>query len=106
MVPAAVASTGSGRAWLKLAAEAELVTIASTFPSLSLVTEGKKMPSPEGPVKLLLSLRRLAEVLAAFQQVCAEAHIACVLQDRALVLYALLPHRLGSLISYTPAVLT
>jgi len=104
--PTNSASSGSGRAWLKLVAEAELVTIASTFPSLSLVMEGKKTPSPDGPVRLFLSLRRLAEVLAAFQQVCAEAHIACVLQDRALVLYALLPNGLGSLISYTPAVLT
>lgn len=94
------------RVWLKLAAEAELVSVASTFPSLSLVMEGKRAPCPEGPVRLLLSLRRLAEVLAAFQQLNAEAHIACVLQNRALVLYALLPGNLGSLISYTPAVLT
>mmetsp|Transcript_23241 Transcript_23241/g.66045 ORF Transcript_23241/g.66045 Transcript_23241/m.66045 type:complete len:312 (-) Transcript_23241:61-996(-) len=103
-------STGGGaltsiaRAWLRLSAEADLVSIASTFPSLALVMEGKKSTSPEGPVRLVLSLRRLGEVLAAFQQVCAEAHIACVLEDRALVLYALLPQSLGSLISYTPAV--
>mmetsp|Transcript_49392 Transcript_49392/g.150300 ORF Transcript_49392/g.150300 Transcript_49392/m.150300 type:complete len:335 (-) Transcript_49392:57-1061(-) len=97
---------GPGRAWLKLAAEAELVVIASTFPSLGLVMEGKKTASPEGPVRLYLSLRRLGEVLAAFQQVGAEAHIACVLENRALVLYALLPKSLGSLISYTPAVLS
>lgn len=94
----------SGRAWLRLAAEAELVTVVSKFPSLVLVMEGKKVPSPEGPVGLLLSLRRLAEVLAAFQQVGAEAHIACVLEGRALVLYAVLPGGMGSLISYTPAV--
>lgn len=105
-MPTSSASNGAGRAWLKLVAEAELVTIATTFPSLSLVMEGKKTPSPEGPVRLFISLRRLAEVLAAFQQVNADAHIACVLEDRALVLYALLPHNLGSLISYTPAVLT
>lgn len=104
--PAGAASAGPGRAWLKFTAEAELVSIASTFPSLNLVMEGKKTLPPEGPVRLYLSLRRLAEVLAAIQQVCAEAHIACVLQDRALVLYALLPNSLGSLISYTPAVLT
>jgi len=102
----AVASAGasSGRAWLRLAAEAELVTVVSKFPSLVLVMEGKKVPSPAGPVGLLLSLRRLAEVLAAFQQVGAEAHIACVLEGRALVLYAVLPGSMGSLISYTPAV--
>lgn len=102
----ATASGGPGRAWLKFSAEAELVSIATKFPSLALVMEGKKTPPPDGPVRLYLSLRRFAEVLAAIQQVSAEAHIACVLQDRALVLYALLPHRLGSLISYTPAVLT
>lgn len=96
--------TSIARAWLRLTAEAELVSIASTFPSLALVMEGKKSASPEGPVRLVLSLRRLGEVLAAFQQVCAEAHIACVLEDRALVIYALLPQNLGSLISYTPAV--
>mmetsp|Transcript_948 Transcript_948/g.2845 ORF Transcript_948/g.2845 Transcript_948/m.2845 type:complete len:309 (-) Transcript_948:130-1056(-) len=94
----------SARASLQLCAEAELVSIASTFPSLGLVMEGKKSTSPECPVRLFLSLRRLGEVLAAFQQVSAEAHIACVLENRALVLYALLPQSLGSLISYTPAV--
>lgn len=100
------ATGGAGRAWLKFTAEAELVSIATTFPSLSMVMEGKKTPPPDGPVRLFLSLRRMVEVLAAMGIVCAEAHIACVLQDRALVLYALLPNRLGSLISYTPAVLT
>mmetsp|Transcript_113399 Transcript_113399/g.353530 ORF Transcript_113399/g.353530 Transcript_113399/m.353530 type:complete len:317 (+) Transcript_113399:35-985(+) len=101
---AGAALTSVPRARLKLSAEADLVSIASTFPSLALVMEGKKTTSPEGPVRLMLSLRRLGEVLASFQQVCAEAHIACVLEDRALVLYALLPQSLGSLISYTPAV--
>merc|ERR1712079_962853 len=91
----ASATSGPGRANLKLVAESELVTVATTFPSLSLVMEGKRTASPEGPVRLFLSLRCLAEVLAAFQQVCAEAHVACVLQDRALVLYAMLPHSLG-----------
>jgi len=98
--------TGAGRAWLKFTAEAELVSISTTFPALPTVMEGKKTPSPDSPVRLFLSLRRMVEVLSAIQLVSAEAHIACVLQDRALVLYALLPHRLGSLISYTPAVLT
>lgn len=91
---------------LRLAAEADLVTIASTFPSLTLVMEGKIRPSPERPVQLHLSLRRLEQVLTAFQLVSAAAHIACVLEGRGLVLYALLPQGLGSLISYTPAVLT
>jgi len=106
--PASTMSGNGGpcRAWLKLVAEAELVTIASTFSSLTLVMEGKTTTPPEGPVRLFLSLRRLAEVLAAFQLISAEAHIACVLQNRALVLYALLPQSLGSLISYTPAVLS
>jgi len=98
-------AVSSARAWLRLVAEAELVTIASTFSSLTLVMEGKKNASPEGPVRLFLSLRRLAEVLAAFQQINAEVHIACVLENRALVLYALLPSNLGSIISYTPAVI-
>lgn len=100
----AVGAGAADRAWLRVTAEAELVTIASTFPSLALVTEGKAAPAPEGPVRLFLSLRRLAEVLAAFQLISADAHIACVLENRALVLYALLPYGLGSLISYTPAV--
>ena len=30
-------------------AQAELVSIATTFPSLALVMEGKQGPSPEGP---------------------------------------------------------
>lgn len=102
--PAAAVGTSPPRAWLRLSAEAELVSIASTFPALPLVMEAKVAPLPEGPVRLLLSLRRLGEVLAAFQQLQAEAHIACVLENRALVLYALLPRNLGSLISYTPAV--
>eukprot|EP00928_Gymnodinium_smaydae_P009086 TRINITY_DN13357_c0_g1_i1.p1 TRINITY_DN13357_c0_g1~~TRINITY_DN13357_c0_g1_i1.p1 ORF type:complete len:330 (-),score=75.46 TRINITY_DN13357_c0_g1_i1:87-1076(-) len=97
---------GTIRACLRLGAEAELVSITSTFPSLPLVMEGKKAPPPQGPVRLQLSLRRLSEVLAAFQTVSAEAHIACVLEGRALVLYALLPQSLGSLISYTPAIVT
>lgn len=95
---------GMQRARLQLVADAELVCIRSTFPALQLVMEGKMEPSPEGPVKLNLSLRRLGEVLAAFQTVSAEAHIACVLEDKALVLYALLPQSLGSMISYTPVV--
>lgn len=101
--PGAVA--GGGRAWLRLVAEAELVTISTTFPSLGLVSEGKREATPDQPVKLLLSLRRLGEVLAAFQMVSAEAHIACLLEGKALVLYALLPRQLGSLISYTPCLM-
>lgn len=97
-------NSSSARASLRMVAEAELVTIASTFPSLALVMEGKKNESPGRPVRLFLSLRRLAEVLASFQQVAAEAHIVCVLEDRALVLYALLPQNMGSLISYVPVV--
>lgn len=93
-----------GRASLRLAAQSEFVSLASTFPSLALVMEGKTSAAPDGPVRLLLSIRRLGEVLAAFQQVSAEAHIACVLENRALVLYALLPSGMGSLISYTPVV--
>lgn len=100
----ASAAAGAGKARLRMVAEAELVSIATTFPSLALVMEGKSTPSPEGPVQLMLSLRRLEQVLGAFQLVAADAHIACVLQGRALVLYALLPQGLGSLISYTPAV--
>jgi len=103
-LPASAGTAVAGRARLRLVAEAELVSIATTFPSLALVMEGKQGPSPEGPVQLLLSLRRLEQVLAAFQLVSAEAHIACVLEGRALVLYALLPQGLGSLISYTPVV--
>lgn len=100
--PANGGSASAGSARLRMVAEAELVSIATTFPSLALVMEGKSGPSPEGPVQLVLSLRRLEQVLAAFQLVAAEAHIACVLEGRALVLYALLPQSLGSLISYTP----
>jgi len=99
------AAVPAERAQLRLVAEAELVSIATTFPGLALVMEGKQGPSPEGPVRLCLSLRRLEQVLAAFQVVLAEAHIACVLEGRALVLYALLPNGLGSLISYTPVVM-
>jgi len=95
----------TGKARLRLVAEAELVSIATTFPSLALVMEGKKGAAPDGPVQLLLSLRRLEQVLAAFQVVNAEAHIACVLEGRALVLYALLPQG-HSLICYTPAIST
>lgn len=94
------------RAQLRMVAEAELVSIATTIPGLALVMEGKQGPSPEGPVRLCLSLRRLENVLAAFEGVKAEAHIACVLEGRALVLYALLPNGLGSLISYTPVVMS
>jgi len=97
-------NSSSAKVSLRMVAEAELVTIASTFPSLALVMEGKKNESPDRTVRLFLSLRRLAEVLAAFQQVAAEAHIVCVLEDRALVLYALLPQSMGSLISYVPVV--
>lgn len=101
--PAATGTGASpGTARLRLVAEAELVSIATTFPSLALVMEGKQDSSPDGPVQLLLSLRRLEQVLSAFQLVGADAHIACVLEGRALVLYALLPQSLGSLISYTP----
>merc|ERR1719183_1057506 len=105
-LPASAGTAAAGKARLRLVAEAELVSIATTFPSLALVMEGKQGPSPDGPVQLLLSLRRLEQVLAAFQLVNAEAHIACVLEGRALVLYALLPNNLGSLISYTPVVTT
>jgi len=98
------ASAPSGRAWMKFVAEAELVTISSTFPSLRLVMEGKDSRPPDGPVRLFLSLRRLTEVFSAIQGITAESHIACILQNRALVVYALLPKNLGSLISYTPAV--
>lgn len=103
-VGASAGVAATGRASLRLAAQSEFVSMASTFPSLALVMEGKTSAAPEGPVRLLLSIRRLAEVLAAFQQVYAEAHIACILENRALVLYALLPGGLGSLISYTPVV--
>jgi len=92
----------SGKVWLCLAAEAELVTITSRFTSLPLVMDGKQIPPPEGPLCLNLSLRRFSEVLAAFQLVPAEVHIACMLENRALALYALLPNQLGTLISYTP----
>lgn len=101
--PATSGPGGRERAFLRLTAEAELVEISTTFHGLFLVMEGKDTPSPEGPVTLLLSLKRLGEVLAAVQGLNAEAHIACVLENRALVLYALLPNSLGSLISYTPA---
>jgi hypothetical protein len=101
-VPAVHGAAASGTAKLRMVAEAELVSIATTFPSLGLVMEGKHSPSPEGPVQLLLSLRRLEQVLAALQLIQAEAIIACVLEGRALVLYALLEHGLGSLISFTP----
>eukprot|EP00931_Biecheleriopsis_adriatica_P003585 TRINITY_DN105385_c0_g1_i1.p1 TRINITY_DN105385_c0_g1~~TRINITY_DN105385_c0_g1_i1.p1 ORF type:complete len:310 (+),score=72.52 TRINITY_DN105385_c0_g1_i1:137-1066(+) len=89
------------RAWLKLSAESDLVEIATTFPGLSLVKEGKEKESPDGPVALYLSLKRLAEVLAAVQLLSADSHIACVLEGKALVLYVLLPAGLGSLICYT-----
>lgn len=95
----------SGRVWLCLAAEAELVTITSRFPSLPLVMEGKQTPPPEGPLCLNLSLRRFSEVMASFQMLSAEAHIACMIENRALALYALLPNELGTFISYTPVVL-
>eukprot|EP00929_Paragymnodinium_shiwhaense_P120555 TRINITY_DN92504_c0_g1_i1.p1 TRINITY_DN92504_c0_g1~~TRINITY_DN92504_c0_g1_i1.p1 ORF type:complete len:357 (-),score=96.25 TRINITY_DN92504_c0_g1_i1:161-1084(-) len=105
LAPAASASGGQ-LAYLKLIADSELVSIASTFPSLPVVQEGKTRQAPEKPVRLHLLLKRLLEVLTAFQFVNAEAHIACVLEQQALVLYALLPHKLGSLISYTPALAT
>eukprot|EP00927_Polykrikos_kofoidii_P074866 TRINITY_DN70919_c0_g1_i1.p1 TRINITY_DN70919_c0_g1~~TRINITY_DN70919_c0_g1_i1.p1 ORF type:complete len:326 (-),score=42.55 TRINITY_DN70919_c0_g1_i1:61-1038(-) len=97
-------AAGAGRGQLRLEAEADLVSIASTFPFLALVMEGKKERTPEAPVKLILSLRRLGEVLAAIMLLDGEAHIACVLENRALVLYAVLPQSVGFLISYTPAV--
>jgi len=97
-------AAGSGRASLRVAAESELVTIATTFPSLALVKEGKQAPCPDRPVRLHLSLRRLGEVLAGLSQVNAMMHIAVLLENRALVLYALLPNSQGSVISYTPAV--
>lgn len=105
--PASGASPGSqpvARASLKFVAEVELATISTTFPSLHLVMTGKKIAPPEGPVRLFLSLRRLAEVLAAIQGVNAMCHVACLLENRTLVLYAMLPKNLGSVISYTPAV--
>jgi len=95
-----------GKAWVKLTAESEVVQIATTFPSLNLVTEGKNEPVPEGSVSLDLSLKRLAEVMSAVHQLSAETHIACIIKGKALVLYALLPSGLGSLISYTPVVET
>lgn len=98
------APVAATRAWLKLSAQAELCSVASTFSSLPLITEGKSAEPPEGPVSLLLSLRRLLEVLGAVQLISAEAHIACVLEGKALVLYALMPGNVGSLISYTPIV--
>mmetsp|Transcript_78777 Transcript_78777/g.218977 ORF Transcript_78777/g.218977 Transcript_78777/m.218977 type:complete len:335 (-) Transcript_78777:187-1191(-) len=97
--------TGCGRACLRLGADTELVTITSSFPNLPMVMEGKKEPAPTGSVKLYLSLKRLNEVLASFKDVSAEAHIACLLENKVLVLYALLPQSLGSLISYTPAIM-
>jgi len=102
--PAGAAQAHGERATLRLVSEAEIVSVATTFPSFALVTEGKFTPSPDGPVKLLLSLKRLEQVLGAFELVKAEAHIACVLQDHAFVLYALLPANVGSLIAYTPVV--
>ena len=92
------------RAWIRLSAESELVQIATTFPALTLVMEGKNEPSPEGPVTLLLSLKRLTEVMAAVHGLNADNHIACMIEGKALVLYALLPGGLGSMISYTPVV--
>mmetsp|Transcript_34032 Transcript_34032/g.73610 ORF Transcript_34032/g.73610 Transcript_34032/m.73610 type:complete len:306 (-) Transcript_34032:11-928(-) len=93
-----------GKAWLKLTAESEVVQITTTFPSLNLVTEGKNEPAPERSVALQLSLKRLAEVMSAVNQLSADTHIACIIEGKALVLYALLPSGLGSLISYTPVV--
>lgn len=100
------APSGGVRAWLRLTTESDVVGIATTFPRLALIMEGKSKPPQEGPLKLLLSIKRLGEVLAAFQMLSAEAHIACLLEGKALVLYALLPRRLGSVISYTPGTTT
>jgi len=94
------------RAWLRFRAESELVEIATTFPGLSLVMDGKSQTSPDGPVGLQLSLKRLTEVMAAVQGLNAEAHIACIIKHKALVLYAMLPSNLGSLISYTPVLMS
>ncbi|CAK9003413.1 Checkpoint protein hus1 [Durusdinium trenchii] len=64
------------RAWLRLAAQSEVVQIATTFPSLTLVMEGKNDPAPQGPVALQLSLKRLAEVMNAVHSLQADTHIA------------------------------
>mmetsp|Transcript_40789 Transcript_40789/g.93934 ORF Transcript_40789/g.93934 Transcript_40789/m.93934 type:complete len:325 (-) Transcript_40789:104-1078(-) len=93
-----------GKAWLKLEAETELVNISSTFPSLGVVCEGKEQPLPDRPVKLQLQLKRLAEVISAFQLVAAQSHIACLLENKALVLFTRLPQGFGSLISYSPII--
>ena len=88
--------------WLRLKAESDLVEVATTFPGLSLIMDGKSKQSPDGPIGLLLSLKRLAEVMAAVQGLGADAHIVCIIEQQALVLYALLPSGLGSVICYTP----
>ena len=98
------ASPGEARqsSWLRLKADSDLVEIATTFPGLSLIMDGKGVPSPDGPIDLQLSLKRLAEVMAAVQGLGADAHIVCIIAQQALVLYALLPSGLGSVICYTP----
>lgn len=89
---------------LRLTAETDLIEVSTTFSNLMLLLEGKKEPSPEGPLQLALSLRRFGEVLGAVERLAASSHIACVIKDKALVLYALLPQNLGSVISYTPVI--
>jgi len=96
--------SGSGKAWLRLEAKTEVVNISSIFPSLGVVSEGKDKPPPDHPVKLPLQLKRLGEVIAAFQLVSAQGHIACLLEDKALVLFTRLPQGFGSLISYSPVI--
>ena len=90
--------------WLRLKAESDLVEVATTFPGLSLIMDGKGEKSPAGPIGLHLSLKRLAEVMAAVQGLGADAHIVCIIEQQALVLYALLPSGLGSVICYTPVI--
>ena len=102
-----IGAGGQARAssWLRLKAESDLVEIATTFPGLSLIMDGKSNPSPDGPIGLQLSLKRLAEVMAAVQGLGADAHIVCIIEQQALVLYALLPSGLGSVICYTPVLI-
>lgn len=99
----ASATDAQGRVRLQLASEAELVSITTTFPHLGFIQDGKDAAPPNRPVRLLLSLKRLSEVLTAFAPVASATYIACLVEGRALVLYALLPQDLGTLISYAPA---
>eukprot|EP00438_Fugacium_kawagutii_P031575 Skav225862 [mRNA] locus=scaffold810:139541:143544:+ [translate_table: standard] len=78
-------------------------SVAPASPML-ILDGGKHDPAPDRTVSLQLSLKRLAEVMSAVHQLGADTHIACIIEGKALVLYALLPSGLGSLISYTPVV--